>query len=69
MIRATAISVIDQGLLSGVNFLLALLLIRFATTEEYGLYTQLVGLQSLFSVCMRVCSSPRSCRCSPDCTE
>ena len=50
MIRATAISVVDQGLLSGVNFLLALLLIRFATTEEYGLYTQLIGLQSLFSV-------------------
>ena len=50
MIRATAISVIDQGLLSAVNFLLALVLIRYATAEEYGLYTQLIGLQSLFSV-------------------
>jgi O-antigen/teichoic acid export membrane protein len=50
MIRATAISVIDQGILSAINFLFALVLIRFSTQEEYGLYTQLVGLQSLFSV-------------------
>lgn len=50
MIRATAISVIDQGLLSGLSFLLALVLIRFASQEEYGLYMQLIGLQSLFSV-------------------
>jgi O-antigen/teichoic acid export membrane protein len=49
MIRATAISVVDQGLLSAVNFLLALVLIRFASPEEYGLYTQLIGLQALFS--------------------
>lgn len=50
MIRATAISVVDQGLLSGINFLLALVLIRYASQEEYGLYTQLIGLQALFSV-------------------
>jgi O-antigen/teichoic acid export membrane protein len=50
VIRATAISMIDQALLSAVNLLLAVLLIRFATQEEYGLYSQLIGLQSLFSV-------------------
>lgn len=50
MIRSTAISIVDQGLVSAINFLLALTLIRFASQEEYGLYTQLIGLQSLFSV-------------------
>lgn len=50
MIRATALSLVDQGLLSAVNFALGLVLIRFATQEEYGLYTQLIGLQALFSV-------------------
>jgi O-antigen/teichoic acid export membrane protein len=50
VIRATAVSLVDQGLLSAVNFALGLTLIRFATAEEYGLYTQLTGLQSLFSV-------------------
>ncbi len=50
MIRATAISLVDQGLLSALNFLLALVLIRLATQEDYGLYSQLIGLQALFSV-------------------
>ncbi len=49
MIRATAISAIDQGLLSALNFGLAVLLIHFASKEEYGLYSQLINLQSFFS--------------------
>jgi O-antigen/teichoic acid export membrane protein len=50
MIRATAISVVDQCLLSALSFVLALALIRFGSQQDYGLYTQLMGLQSLFSV-------------------
>jgi O-antigen/teichoic acid export membrane protein len=50
VIRSTAISTIDQAILSAINFLSGLLLIRFATQEEYGLFTQLIGMQSLFSV-------------------
>ena|GEM_PF-5159727 len=49
MIRRILVAVADQAVLSGVNFGLALLLIRFGTKEEYGLYSQLINLQSLFS--------------------
>jgi O-antigen/teichoic acid export membrane protein len=49
MIRATFISAIDQALLSALNFVLAILLIHYATKQEYGLYSQLVNLQSFFS--------------------
>lgn len=49
MIRATIISAADQALLSALNFGLALLLIHYATKPEYGLYSQLMNLQSFFS--------------------
>lgn len=38
---------IDQMLLSGLNFLIGLVLIRFATKETYGLYSQLFGVSVL----------------------
>ena len=34
-------SVIDQALLSGLNLLIGLALIRYASKETYGLYAQL----------------------------
>src|SRR4051812_26083760 len=34
-------SLIDQALLSGLNFALGLVLIRLATKESYGVYSQL----------------------------
>ncbi len=49
MIRATIISAADQALLSALNFGLALLLIHFAGKPEYGLFAQLINLQSFFS--------------------
>jgi O-antigen/teichoic acid export membrane protein len=49
MMRATVLATIDQALLSLLNFALALALIHFASKEEYGLYAQLISLQSLFS--------------------
>src|ERR1700729_3561939 len=49
MIRATVLSVADQVLLSALNFGLAILLIHFASKPQYGLYSQLVNLQSFFS--------------------
>jgi O-antigen/teichoic acid export membrane protein len=49
MIRATIISTADQALLSALNLGLAVLLIHFATKPEYGLYSQLMNLQSFFS--------------------
>jgi O-antigen/teichoic acid export membrane protein len=49
MMRATVLATIDQALLSLLNFALAMALIRFANKEEYGLYAQLMTLQSFFS--------------------
>jgi O-antigen/teichoic acid export membrane protein len=49
VIRATIVSAIDQALLSALNFGLAILLIHYASKPEYGLYAQLVNLQSFFS--------------------
>jgi O-antigen/teichoic acid export membrane protein len=49
VIRATFVSVVDQALLSGLNFALAFALIHFGTKEDYGLYAQLINLQSFFS--------------------
>jgi O-antigen/teichoic acid export membrane protein len=49
MIRATIISAADQALLSALNFGLAVLLIHFASKPDYGLYSQLMNLQSFFS--------------------
>lgn len=49
MIRRTVISVVDQALLSATNFAFGITLIRFATKEEYGLYSQLINLQPLLS--------------------
>lgn len=40
-------SIFDHMLLSGVNFLIGLVLIRFATKETYGLYSQLFGVTIL----------------------
>lgn len=44
--RSTA-SIVDHMMLSGVNFLIGLVLIRFATKETYGLYSQLFGVTIL----------------------
>jgi O-antigen/teichoic acid export membrane protein len=49
MIRATIVSTVDQAILSALNFGLAILLIHFASKAEYGLYSQLLNLQSFFS--------------------
>jgi len=49
MIRATLTSAVDQALLSALNFALAILLIHFASKPEYGLYSELLNLQSFFS--------------------
>ena len=38
---------IDQALLSALNFAIGLLFIRLASKEEYGLYTQFFGLLML----------------------
>ena len=40
-LSASVLSVIDQGMLSALNFLIGAVLIRLATKEEYGLYGQL----------------------------
>lgn len=40
-------SIVDHMLLSGLNFLIGLALIRFATKETYGLYSQLFGVTVL----------------------
>lgn len=37
-------SIIDQVLLSGLNFLIGIALIRYASKETYGLYSQLFGV-------------------------
>ena len=39
----SAISIFDQLLLSGLNFLIGVALIRFATKETYGLYSQVIA--------------------------
>lgn len=39
----SAISVFDQLLLSGLNFLIGVALIRYATKETYGLYSQVMA--------------------------
>lgn len=49
MIKATVISTIDQAMLSALSFALSFLLIHFAGKQEYGLYAQLINLQSFFS--------------------
>lgn len=49
MVRATIVSAVDQAMLSALNFGLAVLLIHFASKPEYGLYAQLINLQSFFS--------------------
>ncbi len=41
MLSQSLASIIDQFLLSGLNFGIGILLIRLATKEEYGAYTQL----------------------------
>ena len=50
MLRPAIVAFIDQALLSALSFALALALIRHAPAAEYGLYSQLLNLQSLFSV-------------------
>lgn len=49
MIRATLFALVDQGMLSALSFLLAAVLVRVAGREEFGIYSQLLNLQSLFS--------------------
>jgi hypothetical protein len=50
LLRPVIVAFIDQALLSALSFALALALIRHAPAAEYGLYSQLLNLQSLFSV-------------------
>ena len=40
-LSSSILSVIDQGMLSALNFAIGMLLIRLATKEDYGLYGQL----------------------------
>jgi O-antigen/teichoic acid export membrane protein len=40
---------VDQALLSALSFGLAFVLIHYATKEQFGLYSQLINLQSFFS--------------------
>jgi O-antigen/teichoic acid export membrane protein len=47
--RAMAITTLDQALLSALNLGIALVLIHFSSKQEYGLYAQLIALQSLYS--------------------
>jgi O-antigen/teichoic acid export membrane protein len=49
MVRITSLTIVDQALLSGLNFALAIVVIRYAGQSEYGLYAQLIALQSLLS--------------------
>jgi O-antigen/teichoic acid export membrane protein len=49
MVRGTFVATIDQALISILNFLIAFALVRYGTKNEYGLYSQLVSLQALFS--------------------
>ena len=70
MIRATAISVVDQGLLSGVNFLLALLSDPVRDRRRNTAYIRSSsGCSRCSAFCMPACSYPRSCRCCRDSTE
>lgn len=41
LLRHSLASLVDQALLSGLNFALGLVLIRLATKESYGLYSQM----------------------------
>jgi hypothetical protein len=50
VLRPAIVAFVDQALLSALSFALSLALIRLAPASEYGLYTQLLNLQSLFSV-------------------
>jgi O-antigen/teichoic acid export membrane protein len=50
LLRPVIVAFIDQALLSALSFALAIALIRHAPAAEYGLYSQLLNLQSLFSV-------------------
>jgi len=50
LLRPTIFAFVDQALLSALSFALSLALIRYAPPAEYGLYAQLLNLQSLFSV-------------------
>lgn len=49
MLRATFLALLDQGILSALSLVLAALLVRVAGREAFGLYSQLLSLQSLFS--------------------
>jgi hypothetical protein len=49
MIRGTFIAVVDQAVMSALSLGLSLVLIHFASKNEFGLYSQLLALQSLFS--------------------
>ena len=40
-LSSSILSVIDQGMLSALNFAIGMLLIRLVTKEDYGLYGQL----------------------------
>ena len=43
------VSIIDQVLLSGLNFMIGIALIRYASKETYGLYSQLFGVGLLIT--------------------
>ncbi len=63
-------SIIDQALLSGLNFLIGIALIRYASKETYGLYSQLFGVglltTTLLDALIGAALTTLSARLSPD---
>jgi len=59
LLHQSVLSLVDQSLLSALNFALGLVLIRLATKETYGLYAQLYTVGLFFiSVLESVISNP-----------
>jgi len=59
LLHQSVLSLLDQSLLSALNFALGILLIRLATKETYGLYAQLYTVGLFFvSVLESVVSNP-----------
>ncbi|PAD44029.1 Uncharacterised protein [Niallia circulans] len=49
LVTKAVYTVVDQGVISAVNFLIGLSFIYFSTEEEYGLYTMIMGVFMLLT--------------------
>ena len=59
LLHQSVLSLLDQSMLSALNFVLGIILIRLATKENYGLYAQLYTVGLFFvSVLESVVSNP-----------